>query len=274
MTTTTEYRVELDVFSGPLDLLLYLVRRNELEILELPVAAITAQFQEYLDVLELIDLDMVGDFIVMASTLAEIKSRLVLPRPEEDTGPEITEDPRGDLIQQLLEYKKFKDAARFLEERATDWQERYPRLTDDRPQAERDASADRIKEVVVWDLVSALGRVLKKQQARAESAIRYDETPTAVYVEQIGAAVREAGRVVFTSLFERTTSRSQVIGMFLAILELLRYHRFRAEQLEPFDEIWILPPEPGNEPEPAEVVDEPEPDAAEPAGDGGVDDQG
>src|SRR3990172_6462205 len=98
------YRVELDIFSGPLDLLLYLVRRSEVDVLDLPIARITAQFQEMLSVLELIDLDLAGDFVVMASTLVEIKSRLLLPRPEEiEAEPEIAEDPRSELIQQLLE---------------------------------------------------------------------------------------------------------------------------------------------------------------------------
>src|SRR5690606_17157600 len=117
-----DYRVELDIYSGPLDLLLYLVRRHEVEIVDLPIAAITAQFLEFMEVLELIDLDLIGDFVVMASTLAEIKSRMVLPRADEEE-PEVStgdEDPRSDLVRQLLEYKKFKDAAKLLEEQAAE----------------------------------------------------------------------------------------------------------------------------------------------------------
>ncbi|HCK52994.1 MAG TPA: chromosome segregation protein ScpA [Planctomycetaceae bacterium] len=236
------YRVELDLFSGPLDLLLYLVRRNELEILDLQVAVIVGQFQDYLEVLTAIDLDIVGDFIVMASTLTEIKSRMVLPQEREDTEPEFEEDPRSDLIQQLLEYRKFKDAAQQLEDRAAEWQERYPRLTDDRPRTGRDASRDRIKEVELWDLVSALGRILKLQDETKQSSILYDDTPIAVYTERIGARVRAENQVAFTSLFGDETLRSKVIGMFLAILELLRHHGFRAQQEAEYGEIWILPP--------------------------------
>ena len=157
--STTDYRVELDLYTGPLDLLLYLVRRNELDVANLPLAPLVAQFQDYLGLLGAIDLESVGDFIVMASTLTEIKSRLVLPSETSDSEPDLEEDPRSDLIQQLLEYRKFKDAAQRLEDRAAQWQERYPRLTDDRPRTGRDASRDRIKEVELWDLVSALGRV-------------------------------------------------------------------------------------------------------------------
>ena len=237
------YRVELEgLFTGPLDLLLYLVRRNELSIIELRIARITQQFQEFLNVLEFIDIDLAGDFVVMASTLAEIKSREVLPQPEQEEEPTIDEDPRGELIQQLLEYKRFKDASTALEDRAAEWQERYPRLSDDRPSAGKDPSADRIKEVELWDLVSAFARVVERQVIDEETSIRYDDTPISVYIQQIGDLVRKEQRVAFTALFEETTLRSKVVGMFLAVLELLRSHSFRAEQEEEYGEIWILPP--------------------------------
>jgi segregation and condensation protein A len=247
--SSPEYRVELDVFSGPLDLLLYLVRRNEVDILDLPIATITAQFQKFLDILGFIDLEITGDFIVMASTLAEIKSRLVLPRSaeEDEEAPEGDEDPRSDLIKQLLEYKKYKDAAVALEERAAAWQERYPRLTDDRPTAGKDPLRDRIKEVELWDLVSALARVVERTVIEKEAKIRYDETPISVYVDAIGQRVREEGRVAFTSFFDGETLRSKIIGIFLAILELLRHHGFHAIQEVDFGEIWVMPPGPGEE---------------------------
>src|SRR5690606_20867857 len=132
------YRVELDLFTGPLDLLLYLVRKHELAVRDLPIAQITRQFQEFLEILEVLDLDLIGDFVVMASTLIEIKSRMVLPGPEEEQAEEPVaeaagEDPRTELIEKLLEYKRIKEAATALEERAAQWQERYPRLSNDRP---------------------------------------------------------------------------------------------------------------------------------------------
>ena len=238
------YRVELDLYSGPLDLLLYLVRRQEVEIVDLPIAAITHHFLEFLEVLELIDLDLVGDFVVMASTLCEIKSRMVLPRAEE-VEPEVTaveEDPRSDLVRQLLEYKKFKDAARLLEEHAAEWQERYPRLTDERPLHGGDPSTDLIKEVELWDLVSALSRVLRHNPARPETAIVYDDTPISTYIERIRARVLAENQVAFSSFFAGAFLKSRIVGIFLAILELLRHHGFRAEQPVEFGEIWILPP--------------------------------
>jgi segregation and condensation protein A len=238
-----DYRVELDAFSGPLDLLLYLVRRQEVDILNLRIAEITARFLEFLEVLQVLDFDLIGDFVVMASSLIEIKSRMALPGPDEP--PELVEpdeDPRADLVRQLLEYKRFKDAARLLEEQAAQWQQRYPRLSDDRPRGGNDPSRDLIKEVELWDLVSALSRVLRKNTESAPATILYDDTPIAVYIEQMKARVLAEQRVAFSSFFNGTNSRSRLVGIFLALLELLRHYKFRAKQPQDYHEIWILPP--------------------------------
>ena len=236
------YRVELDLFSGPLDLLLYLVRRNELDVRNLLVSQVVEQFLEYLDILKAIDLDIVGDFIVMAGTLAEYKSRLVLPQQPDESEPDLDDETGIDLIPQIIEYRKFKEAARLLEDQAAEWQERFPRLSNDRPPARRDASQDKIKHVELWDLVSALSRVLKLQDAKQQSHIRYDDTPIPVYIDRISQRVRSEKKVAFTSLFGNERLRSKIIGMFLAILELLRHHSFRAAQDTEYGEIWILPP--------------------------------
>lgn len=244
--STGGYRVELDLFSGPLDLLLYLVRRHEVDVAEVPLAMITAQFLEFLEVLQTLDLELIGDFVVMASTLVEMKSRVVLPRMEEE--PAAAEqvisgtEPGSDLIRKLLDYRRFKEAAQAIEARAEEWQERYPRLSQDRPRAGKDPAADRIKEVELWDLVSAFGRILRRQEVAHESRIRDDDTPVSVYVEQIGQIVRERQQVQFSTLFDGESLRSKIIGMFLAVLELLRHHGFRAEQPIPYGEITILPP--------------------------------
>jgi segregation and condensation protein A len=239
------YRVDLDIFKGPLDLLLYLVRRDELDPLNLPLARIVHEFENFIDLLEFLDLEMIGDFVVMASTLAEIKSRVVLPVPEEEEGPEgeiVDDDPSSDLIKRLLEYRKYKQAASALEEHAAEWQERYPRISSDRPRVGNEPAADLIKEVELWDLVSALARVLEKKILEQESKIRDDDTPIHVYVEQVGTLVRENEKVAFTTLFDDANRKSQIVGIFLAILELLRHHSFRAEQDSDFGEIWVMPP--------------------------------
>jgi segregation and condensation protein A len=273
-----DYRVELDGFSGPLDLLLYLVRRQEVDILDLPIAEITRRFVEFLEVLTILDLDLIGEFVVMASALVEIKSRLALPGPDEP--PELVEpdeDPRADLVRQLLEYKRFKDASRLLEDHAAKWQQRYPRLTDDRPRGGSDPSQDLIKEVELWDLVSALSRILRKNTESSPATVIYDDTPISVYVDRIRARVLAEQRVTFSSFFAGSNSKSRIVGIFLAILELLRHYKFRAEQPLDYNEIWILPPLPGTEPdlpvpEPAAetAIDGPAADVSagdEPAGD-------
>jgi len=234
-----DFKVELDVFRGPLDLLLYLVRRHEVEIVDLPIAPITDQFLEYLAVLEQIDVNAVGDFLEMASTLVEIKSRMVLPR-----GGEVEDelsDPRQQLVRQLLEYKKFKDAASMLEERGRAWQERFPRLADDLPARALDVSQQQIQEVELWDLVSAFGRMMREIEAAKPSNIVYDETPIHVYMAQIRAQLLERGRLTFRDLFQPGIHKSALIGIFLAVLELVRHHHVRAEQNELFGELWLLP---------------------------------
>jgi segregation and condensation protein A len=246
VTTKTPFRVHIDAYSGPLDLLLYLVRRQELDILDLPVGKVVGPFLEFLDALEALDVDELSEFVVLASTLLEIKSRSALPQPEEPAAdPDLavpTFDPRTELVQRLLEYKQFRDAAKELDDQAAEWQLRYPRLADDRPKECGDASQDRIKDVELWDLVSALSRVLKSHTAAAPPSVVYDDTPISTYIEQIRARVLVEQRVAFTSLFEIGMHRSKITGIFLAILELLRHYHFRAEQPEAYGEIWVMPP--------------------------------
>jgi len=234
-----DFRVELDVFRGPLDLLLYLVRKHEVEITELPIAPITEQFLEYLAVLKQLDMNVVGDFVDMASTLIEIKSRMVLPRGGEVEDE--VDDPRRELVQRLLEYKKFKDAASMLEERARSWQEGFSRLADDLPPRSVDPADQEIHEVELWDLVSAFGRIVRDNQASEPASVVYDETPIQVYMAQIHDRLRSAGGLSFQQLFQPGMHKSALIGVFLALLELVRHKQACAEQSALFGEIWITP---------------------------------
>jgi segregation and condensation protein A len=247
------FRVQLDDFRGPLDLLLYLVRKHEVDIVELPVAEIAEQFLGYVEVLEQLDVNAVGEFLEMASTLAEIKSRLVLPHGGETDEP--LEDPRQDLVRQLLEYKQFRDAASMLEERSRAWQEHFPRLANDLPPRRRDPAEEPIHEVELWDLVSALGRVLREQGKIPGASILYDDTPIHVYMTRIQQQVAERGRVAFSELFQPHMHKSTLVGMFLAILELVRHHDAQTEQDALFGEIWVLPGPPvdGDAPRAAEA---------------------
>ena len=245
--TLAAWRVDLGFYGGPMDLLLYLVRRQELDICAVSLAKVTSDFQEYLSILELLDLDLIGEFVVLASTLLEIKSREVLPKPEEEETEEEVETSNSDLIGQLMQYKRYKDAAKVLDERASQWLERYPRLSDDRPNRRRDSSIDRIREVELWDLVSALARIVRMPEMEQETSIRMDETPMSVHQERIRACISESGRAAFSSFFESEKLQSRIVGIFQAILELIRHEGYRAEQPVMYGEIWVLPPLPGDE---------------------------
>lgn len=244
------YRVSLSFFEGPLDLLLYLTRRNEVESRKIPLSTITSQFLEFLAVLEFIDLELASEFVVVASTLLEMKSRDVLPSEDDAVAEEeevTASGPATDLVRKMLEYRRFRDAAQAIEIQAIEWQARYPRLADERPVIGKTPAADRIKEVELWDLVSALGRILKKKDVQTEGRILYDDTPIEVYVKQIGDRVHAEGEVFFTKLFDQETIRSRIVGMFLAILELLRHHGYRAIQEGLYGEIRVFPPLPKTE---------------------------
>jgi segregation and condensation protein A len=234
-----DFRVDLNVFRGPLDLLLYLVRKHEVEITDIPIAAITDQYLDYLAVIEQLDVNAVGDFLAVASLLIEIKSQQVLPRSDEVEGE--LEDPRQELVRRLLEYKKYRDAASILEERSRGWQQHYPRLSADLLRHERDPAGEPIQEVELWDLVSAFGRIMRETEAARPSSIVYDDTPIHVYMSRVHARLLAAGRLSFRDLFDPTMHKSTLIGIFLAILELVRHRRVRVDQNALFGEIWILP---------------------------------
>lgn len=233
-----DFRIDLDIFRGPLDLLLYLVRKHEVEIVDIPIATITDQFLEHLTVVEQLDVNTIGDFLEMASTLIEIKSRMVLPRGGEEE--EVVEDPRQDLVRRLLEYKQFKDAASMLEERSRAWQERFPRMATELAEHVRNLADEPIQELELWDLVSAFGRIMRDYHVSKPSNIVYDETPIHVYMSRIHQRLRSDRRLAFGDLFEPGMHKSALIGMFLAVLELIRHHGVRAEQAELHAEIWLL----------------------------------
>ena len=235
------FRVDLTDFRGPLDLLLYLVRKHEVDVADLPIAAIAEQFLAHLEVIERLDVNAAGDFLEMASTLTEIKSRMVLPRGGEVE--EALDDPRQELVRRLLEYKQFKDAASILEERSRAWQERYPRLSSDLPGRERNLADEPIHELELWDLVSAFGRLMREHQTVQASAIVYDDTPIHVYMARIHERLLADGRLAFSELFTAGMHKSALVGVFLALLELVRHHGIRSEQNALFGEIWILPGE-------------------------------
>ncbi len=244
--TLAEYRIDTGFFAGPLDLLLYLVRKTEIDICTVSLSKITKDFIDYIEVLDFLDFDLIGDFVVTASTLLEIKSREVLPTQVQTVAD--TDDPEetgSDLIARLMEYRRYKEASKMLDDRASEWLERYPRLSSDRPIVKRDHSEDRIREVELWDLVSALARIVRMPDIEREVAIRMDETPMSVFQEQIRDRIAIEGRAAFSSFFNGEKIQSRIVGIFLAILELIRHEHYRSEQPVDFGDIWILAPREG-----------------------------
>ena len=233
-----DFRVDLDMFRGPMDLLLYLVRKHEVEIVDIPISEIAEQYLGYLAVLQQLDFGAVGDFLAMASTLVEIKSREVLPQSDEVE--EDLEDPREELVRRLLEYKRFRDAATMLEDRSREWQRHFSRLSSDFPSRGRDLADEPIREVELWDLVSAFGRIIRDSVSARPSNIIYDETPIHVYMTRIHQRLRERGHLAFAELFQEGMHKSTLVAIFLAVLELVRHAQVRVDQNELFGEIWLL----------------------------------
>jgi segregation and condensation protein A len=232
------YTVALDTFHGPLDLLLFLVKRNEVDVLDIPIAKLADQFLEFLTVMREVDVELAGDFLVMAATLMEIKARSLLPA-EVAEGEEEEADPRRELVKQLLEYRKFKDAAAALEERAEKQSARLARVAPEEPTK---PSTPVVRPVELWDLVSAFARLMRETQALHPTAVVVDDTPQHVYEEQVRELVRAAGRVAFRELFTPPYQKARLIGLFLAVLELIKGREVWLEQPEPFGEIWLTPP--------------------------------
>ncbi|MHC4574907.1 MAG: segregation and condensation protein A [Planctomycetota bacterium] len=233
------YRVNLDIFAGPLDLLLYLVRKEEVDIYDIPIARITDQYVRYIEMLK--SLDMAGDFLVMASTLMEIKSAMLLPRaePEQLRGDELA-DPRAELIRQLLEYKKFKDAANLLEAAADKQKERFPRPDSviERLKPDVEPEID-IEQVSIWDLLEAFDAIMKATNVAGDTSHIKDDTPIDLYQIEILHRLQAEGPMSFERLFESGTNRAVMIGLFLALLELIRESLVWAKQPKPFASVYL-----------------------------------
>jgi segregation and condensation protein A len=227
-----DYRVNLDIFAGPLDLLLYLVRKEEVDIYDISIAKITDQYIRYIELLKSLDIDLAGDFLVMAATLMQIKSAMLLPKAEPDQlQDDDLSDPRRELIRQLLEYKKFKDAANLLNAAADEQKERYPRpgTIVERLQPDAEPEID-IEHVSIWDLLEAFDSICKATGNVADISRITDDTPIDLYQIEILHRLQTEGPMTFERVFESGTNRMVMVGLFLALLELIREKLIWAEQ--------------------------------------------
>ncbi len=240
-----DYRVNLDIFAGPMDLLLYLVRKEEVDIYDISIAKITDQYIQYIEMLKSLDIDLAGDFLVMAATLMQIKSAMLLPKAEPDPaliGEEDMADPRAELIRQLLEYKKYKDAANLLNAAADEQKERFPRpgtiVERLKPHAEPEID---IEQVSIWDLLEAFDSICKATGTIGDISRIKDDTPIDLYQIEILHRLQTEGPMTFERLFESGTNRLAMIGLFLALLELIREKLVWAKQQASSSSIYLRP---------------------------------
>ncbi len=228
-----EWTVDLPIYEGPLDLLLFLIQKNELDIYDIPVARITEEYLDYINVIKDLDIDLAGEFFVMAATLMEIKSAVMLPKGEPEIGS--YEDPRAALVQQLLEYKKYREAAKELEELAGVRSRRFP-VGGDGQNLQRDETGALVS---VFTLISAFKDVLERAITPDILLPAADGPTVAEQTEVILAKLAAAGgRVRFAELFE-PGPKFVIIITFLALLEMLKAGEARVEQSNPFGEIWV-----------------------------------
>ncbi len=231
------YKLKLEFFEGPLDLLLYLIKKNEVNICDISIADVTEQYLQYIELMKLLDLDVIGDFLVMAATLIQIKSRMLLP--QEETQEEEEEDPRSELVKRLLEYQKFKEAATELREREVKQKEFFVRPADDSIKAEHQEK-EVYFEASLFDLISAFSNALKDLPKEAFYEIIKDEYTVDEKIHDLLHMLLIKPEVSIVDLFKRSRNKLEVVAYFLAILELIRLKEIVVVQRQVFGEIKII----------------------------------
>ena len=255
-----DYKVTLDVFEGPLDLLLYLIRREELDIYDIPIEHITVEYMKFIKEARELNLDIAGEFIVMAATLMVIKSRMLLPverRTANEDGTEEWVDPRLDLVRQLIEYKKFKDAAIRLETMEALTANSFD-YGGGRPKFEKTAADARgaLSHLDLYDLLTAFQEVLARANELPHEELKGSRFSVPEKMDIVLNRARSEGQVAFVSLFAEDAPKGEIIVTFLALLELIRQHRVIVYQNAAFHEITILPSKEEPEDKPLEIPED------------------
>ncbi len=233
------YKLHLEKFEGPLDLLLYLIKKNDIDICDIPIATITDQYMEYIKVMKLLDLDVVGDFLVMAATLMQIKSRMLLP-PDPLAGPEAV-DPRQELVDRLREYEHFKKVAEELKSKELFRQTLYGRLTDEEKLDEIKKDAEEVFiEATLFDLINALSEALKHVPERKDYQLTQQVYTVEGKIHELLHSLVETPRLSIRELFGRCTCKEEVVCTFVAVLELTRQKEIVILQQRHFEDIEIL----------------------------------
>jgi len=231
------YEIKLDIFEGPLDLLLYLIKKNEIDIYNIPIALITEQYLEYLDIMKSLNLDLAGEYLLLASTLIHIKSKMLLPAQDDDQ-EEDEPDPRAELVQQLLEYQQFKEVASQLESRPLlnrDVFKRGPLVIEEPDQEDQEMDI----ELNVFDLVEAFHRVISTLDRGENLEIDVEKMSLADRMNEIMERIAEKRNLTFMELLGENANRRMLLYTFLAILELMRLRMIRVYQATSFGVIRV-----------------------------------
>ena len=243
-STEPRYHVRLPVFDGPLDLLLHLIRKNEVDIYDIPIAAITQQYLETLELMRELNLDVAGEFVFMAATLIHIKSKMLLPPPHEDGTEDEIEDPRAELVARLLEYQRYKEAAQVLYERQTVqsavWLRSESSLASLR--AEEAQGQGELVDVDLFGLLNAFRSVMERVRQRRDITFERETVTVEEMIQILTDRVSPGSSVSFEQLFEGVTNRVLLVVTFLAILEMVRLLVFRIYQQKPFGTIHVSRP--------------------------------
>ena len=239
MVPDADYRIKLPVFEGPLDLLLFLIRKNEIDIYDIPISSVTKQYIEVLKSMQRLDLDIAGEFFVMAATLMEIKSRMLLPKGQHAVDPNAADDdamdPRWELVHQLLQYKKFKEAAVGLDGLATFQRDLLPRHIQTQAAAENERPLKDVDRIEVWNAFNIVLRRLAEKLVVGE--IKDEQVTVADQMESILLRIQTQKRFIFSDLFAGTITLRMLVATFLAVLELTRLRKLRIAQDEAFTDI-------------------------------------
>jgi segregation and condensation protein A len=234
------YNVKLEQFEGPLDLLLYLIKKNELDICDIPIALITRQYLEYINLMKELNLEVAGEFLVMASTLIQIKSSMLLPSMAEDSEDESVEDPRAELIRRLLEYSRYKEAAVQLNERKQLGRDHFARNFPSSEFQQVD-EADQPLELELFDLIEAFRRIIIKAPKKSFHEVSAESISISERINEILSILQERDTLSFEDLFEDGRDLDYLVATFLAILELCKLKMIRVIQNSQFGTIWIQP---------------------------------
>jgi len=229
-------KIKIPVFEGPFDLLLHLIRENKIDIYDIPISVITSQYLEYIEIMKELNLEIAGDFLVMAATLIQIKSRMLLP-PDEEAPLEEQEDPRRDLVQRLLEYQRYKDAALDFRTKEDEWLKVFHR----EPLSDEDEGELYLFDLSLFDLLDAFRKILDKAPSEIVSITK--ETLTVKNrMSMMMEIIEEHEAVRFEDLFKEGITKIHLIVTFLALLELIRLGLARAYQEREFGNIWVINP--------------------------------